>query len=319
MLRQAVESNLDAIHDRLPVPLRRGRGWPRRILTWSWRVAVPVVLVLTLGVLAQRIANAGRLLGLSLRAEDAEAARDEALAHDGILPGTPVSPDVLGLGVRRIVVDAGHGGRDAGAVGPDGLTEKTVTLDIAQRVEALMVAQGFDVVLTRDEDETVSLQQRAFIANSLRGDLFVSIHLNALDSPSVRGVETYYLGPSDGDETDAVAQRENQHAGYALADLRALLERIYGDTRRDASRRLATSVQGAVLARLREASPGLTDRHVKMAPFVVLVATEMPAILAEVSCLSNADESRRLGTPGYRQRIADALASGVTSFARARS
>lgn len=318
MLRQAVESNLDVIHDRMPAALRPGRQWVGRLLAWSWRVAVPVAVVLAAAGLAQRLATTSTSAG-SVTSAVAPTAVPGDRSLDGVALSTqPFSPGVLGLRVRRIVIDAGHGGRDVGAASADGLEEKTITLDIARRLSGLMAARGFDVVLTRDADETVSLQERAAIANQHHGDLFVSIHLNALEPASARGIETYYLGPSDGPEPDAVAERENQHAGYSMADLRSLLDRIYGDARRDESRRLAHAVQRAMVDALRATDPATVDRHVKMAPFVVLIATEMPAILAEVSCLSNPDESRRLGEPGYRQVIADALASGVTHFARTR-
>jgi N-acetylmuramoyl-L-alanine amidase len=224
-------------------------------------------------------------------------------------------PGVLALPVHRVIIDAGHGGDNLGASSAGGLKEKDLTLDIAERAQHLMVSRGFDAVLTRATDETLSLQQRAAIANSHRGDIFVSIHVNALEPPSARGIETYYLGPSSGRELDAIATAENQHSGYTLSDLRSLLERIFTDAKRNESRRLANSVQQALVRTMRKTETGLTDRGVKMAPFVVLVATDMPAILAEVSCLSNADEAKRLSTADYRQAIAEALVSGVRTFA----
>jgi N-acetylmuramoyl-L-alanine amidase len=169
--------------------------------------------------------------------------------------------------------------------------------------------------MTREHDETLSLQQRAGIANDRRGDIFVSIHLNYLEPRSAKGIETYYLGPSGAADTDAVAARENQHSGYSLADMRALLDEIFSNARRSESRRLAEDVQRSLMQRLRGIVPGLADRGVKMSPFVVLSATAMPAILAEVSCLSNADEAKRLDTSDYRQVIADALAGGIAGFA----
>ena len=227
----------------------------------------------------------------------------------------PVSPDVLALGVHRIIVDACHGGDNAGATSADGLMEKTLTLDIAGRVEQLVSQRGFDVVMTRTSDATLSLMERAATANNRRGDIFVSIHLNSIRPTSARGVETYYLGPSTGPEPYAIAAVENLHSGYSLSDMRVLLERIYTDARRNESRRLAESVHRSLVRTLRQTDRGLTDRGVKAAPFVVLVATDMPAILAEVSCLSNADEAARLAQPEYRQTIAEALAAGIQQFA----
>jgi len=161
----------------------------------------------------------------------------------------------------------------------------------------------------------VSLQERATLANTTRGDIFVSIHLNSLRPATAKGIETYYLGPSDGPEPDAIAEVENQHSGYSLSDMRALLEGIYADARRDESRRLAEAVQRALIRRMRQVDPDLSNRGVKRAPFVVLVATEMPAILAEVASLSNREEVARLGTEEYRRQLAEALADGIGAFA----
>jgi N-acetylmuramoyl-L-alanine amidase len=148
--------------------------------------------------------------------------------------------------------------------------------------------------------------------------VFVSVHLNSFRSPTTLGIETYYLGPSDDDELDAIAERENQHSGYSMADLRTLLDKIFTDARRDESRRLAAAVQDTLVAQMRRVGATAVDRGVKAAPFVVLVATDMPAILAEVSCLSNTHEAERLNSQDYRQQIAAALAAGVDNFARAR-
>ena len=197
---------------------------------------------------------------------------------------------------------------------PAASLEKDVTLDLAERARRLLVDRGFEVVLTRTDDETLSLKQRATTANQMRGDIFVSIHLNSLEPASARGVETFYLGPSEHPDHDAIAAAENQHSGYSLADLRTLLDGIYVDARRDESKRLAQSVQDAVMRRLKQTDPAMSDRGVKTAPFVVLVATDMPAILAEVSCLSNPDEAERLGTAAHRQTIAEALVSGIQSI-----
>ena len=230
----------------------------------------------------------------------------------------PFTPDVLHLSVRRVVIDAGHGGDSRGTASEAGGLEKTFTLDIAERMRTEVEARGFTTLMTRSDDKTVSLQRRAEIANKGEGDIFVSIHINWFEVAGMTGIETYYLGPSDGSDLDTIAERENQHSGYSMADLRSMLDRIFADTRRDESRQLATTVQRALVAQMGQAGAPAIDRGVKRAPFVVLVATDMPAILAEVSCLSDKDEAERLDQPEYRQRIAEALASGVATFARAR-
>ena len=213
-----------------------------------------------------------------------------------------------------MILDAGHGGENLGTASASGLLEKTVTLDLAERARRLLVEQGFEVVLTRAGDDTLSVKQRATTANQKRGDIFVSIHLNSFEPASARGIETFYLGPSEHPEHDAVAATENQNSGYSLADMRRLLDGIYVDARRDESKRLAQSVQDAVMGRMRQIDPAMDDRGVKTAPFVVLVATDMPAILAEVSCLSDPGEAERLGTAAHRQTIAEALVGGIQAF-----
>jgi len=229
----------------------------------------------------------------------------------------PVGVDrsLFPLAVHRVVVDAGHGGADFGASG-SGLAEKNLTLDIAKRLRARLEAGGFHATMTRGNDRRLSLRERVQHANQAHADLFISVHINWFDLPAIRGVETYYLGATEDPELMALAQRENRESGYALGDLRQLLDGVYADLRQDESRRLASRVQRSLYRSLLPVSPELRDRGVKTAPFVVLVATEMPAILAEVSCLSNAHEAERLARPRYRDHIADALYAGIESYAR---
>jgi N-acetylmuramoyl-L-alanine amidase len=228
---------------------------------------------------------------------------------------TPVPAAALPLSVRRIVLDPGHGGSQPGAVGPLGLVEKEVTLDLARRLETLLSTAGFEVVLTRVDDEGVTLAERARRANEAAGDLFVSIHLNWIVNRKVRGVETYYLGPSDDPYLNELVAVENRNSGLSLSELRPLLDQIYLSVRGDQSRQVAEAVQRSLYRSLLEVNPGLSDRGVKTAPFVVLAKTEMPAILAEVSCLSNEREAELLSKPLYRQFIAEALFTGLAAYA----
>jgi N-acetylmuramoyl-L-alanine amidase len=316
-LRQAVESNLDVIYDRLPQSLRStaGRAHSARRRAPASAIAIPVIMAALYAGRPMEPARSGEVpASRSVGPGSAASAPTPIVAT----AGRPFSPGVLGLGVRKIAIDAGHGGTNSGTSSADGVSEKFVTLDIARRLQLEMQARGFRTVMTREGDETVSLQQRAAIANAGDADVFVSVHLNSFRSPTTLGIETYYLGPSDDEELDAVAERENQDSGYSMADLRTLLDKIFTDARRDESRRLAAAVQHTLVAEMNRAGAAAVDRGVKAAPFVVLVATDMPAILAEVSCLSNADEANRLSTPDYRQQIAAALAAGVDKFARAR-
>ncbi|HET9765509.1 MAG TPA: N-acetylmuramoyl-L-alanine amidase [Thermoanaerobaculia bacterium] len=245
------------------------------------------------------------------------AAGPNALTASPRIVGEPRPLDraVFPVGVRRIVLDPGHGGKDVGSVTPDGHFEKDITLDIALRLRDLLKAQqGIEVLLTRDEDERVLLSQRARFANESKADLFLSIHLNWLEPATNRGVETFYLGPTEDPFLVQLAGRENRESGYSLADVRRLLDGIYLDLRQQESQQLAGSIQGALYRALKGETPALRDRGIKPAPFLVLVTTEMPAILAEVSCLSNRNEAALLATGEYRQSIAEALRAGIDAY-----
>jgi N-acetylmuramoyl-L-alanine amidase len=323
MLRAAVQDNADTIQGRVPTALRPAR---RFLTVWArqaWLLVLPVGIILGLALVANRsmaavaAVRSARVPPASIHpapAPEAIVERSSASIPDMSLLTRPLRARALALGVRRVVLDAGHGGENLGTASASGLLEKNVTLDLAERARRLLVKHGFEVVLTRAGDDTLSLKQRATAANQTRGDIFVSIHLNSFEPASARGIETFYLGPSEHPEHDAVAAIENQDSGYSLADMRTLLDGIYVDARRDESKRLAESVQRTIMQRLRKTDPEMSDRGVKAAPFVVLVATNMPAILAEVSCLSNADEAERLGKDDYRQTIAEALVTGIQSF-----
>ena len=318
MLRAAVQENADTMAGSLPPSLRPGRRlWARvRFLV------IPACIVASLSAAGWTLAAQPSAAVTASNASNTTAAPVDtvelvsapASAPDLSLLNRPLPARALALGVRRIVLDAGHGGAHQGTASGDGLLEKNITLDLAERTKKLLVAKGFEVVMTRTADETLSLKERASTANDERGDIFVSIHLNALRPDGPSGIETYYLGPSEHPDHDAIASLENEHSGYAMADLRTLLDGIYLDVRRDASKSLAQSVQQSMMRRMRKVDPDIDDRGVKTAPFVVLVATDMPAILAEVSCLSNPDEAERLGKSDHRQAIAEALAGGIQSF-----
>ncbi len=264
------------------------------------------------GSAASRVSNPGRTEGREIPEARLAAPR-------------PIDPSVFPLAVRRIAIDPGHGGAAVGTRAASGLYEKDITLDIARRVRRLLEEASFEVVMTREEDRAVSLRERARIANEAQSDLFVSIHLNWIAGGNTRGVETYYLGPTDDPELDRLAALENRDSGYAVADFRRLLDQVYAGARLDSSRRLAESIDGSLfrsLSRLPSHLPTsggseIADRGVKTAPFLVLVSTEMPAVLAEVSCLSNETEAELLTKPLYRQYIAEALARGVRRYALA--
>ncbi len=244
---------------------------------------------------------------------------DHGAAPSRLQPPRPVDPAVFNLAVHSVVLDPGHGGSDPGAEGLGGLTEKDLTLDIATRLRDLLEKDAFQVGMTRDRDETLSLRERAAFANARRADLFLSIHVNSIPKPQRRGVETYYLGPTDDPRVTSLAAAENRGSGYSLHDFKNLLEEVYVGVRQSESADFARTVQASLFHSLARANPALEDRGVKSAPFVVLVATEMPGILAEVSCISNDEEVHLLQDSAYRERIAKALFEGIRKYAAART
>jgi len=213
----------------------------------------------------------------------------------------------------RIVVDAGHGGWDLGTVGRHGLLEKDLVLEIAQRLGKLLESRlGAEVILTRNDDNYIPLDERAVIANQAQADLFVSVHANYSDLPSARGVETYYTNffsvPSAKDLETRDQDRSKGASGAALTPTE-LHEKIAQ------SRRLAASVQRSLYGILSAENSGLRDRGVKEASYVVLTETAMPGILAEVSFVSSPTDEQKLRSDGYREQIAEALYKGIARYA----
>ncbi|HUP25699.1 MAG TPA: N-acetylmuramoyl-L-alanine amidase [Thermoanaerobaculia bacterium] len=230
----------------------------------------------------------------------------------------PLDPAALPLGVRRIVLDPGHGGINPGTMAGK-LLEKEITLDLALRLRPLLEAEGYEVTMTREGDVDLDLAARVALANEQRGDLFLSIHVNWLGNRAARGIETFHLGPTDDPVLTELAGIENAESGYSLTDFRRLLAGIYEGVRHNDSRSLAESVHRSLFQALRVASPGLKDRGVKTAPFVVLIGNEMPAVLVEVGSLSDQQDVELFAGDEYRQTIAEALRDGVLSFATART
>lgn len=222
----------------------------------------------------------------------------------------------LGLKIGRIVVDAGHGGHDTGTIGPNGLMEKDLVLDVALRLGKLLESKlGADVVYTRQDDTFIPLETRTAIANQNQADLFISIHANSSSDESARGVETYYLNFTSSREALEVAARENAVSETSIHDLQDLVKKIALKEKIDESREFAVTVEKSLYAGESAKSPGVKDRGVKKAPFIVLIGANMPSILAEISFVSNPTDERKLRTPEYRQRIAESLYRGVSRYA----
>jgi N-acetylmuramoyl-L-alanine amidase len=221
----------------------------------------------------------------------------------------------LGLKINRIVVDAGHGGHDSGTLGPDGIEEKDVVLDVALRLGQLLKQRlGADVIYTRDDDTFIPLETRTAIANKAQADLFISIHANSSSDPSARGVETYYLNFTTSADALEVAARENAVSDESIHQLSDLVKKIALQDKINESREFAADVDQSLYAGLEEGNPGLKDRGVKKAPFVVLIGANMPSILAEISFLTNPSDARELRDPAYHERIAESLYRGVARY-----
>jgi N-acetylmuramoyl-L-alanine amidase len=220
----------------------------------------------------------------------------------------------LGLGVSRIVIDAGHGGHDPGAKGK-GVTEAELVLDVALRLEKLLQkVPGVDVILTRRTDDFIPLPERTAIANREGADLFLSIHANASSSTQAHGIETYFLNFANNQSEAAVAARENATSAQAMGALPDFVKAIALHNKRDESRDFATQVQRAMIERLSASNRTLRDLGVKQAPFVVLIGAVMPSVLAEVSFVTNPQEARLLKGNVYRQRIAEALFNAIRKY-----
>jgi N-acetylmuramoyl-L-alanine amidase len=221
----------------------------------------------------------------------------------------------LGLKIGRIVVDAGHGGHDSGTLGPGGIQEKDVVLDVALRLGKLLHQRmGSDVIYTRDDDTFIPLEERTAIANKSQADLFISVHANSSSDPTARGVETYYLNFTTSPDALEVAARENAVSDESIHELSGLVKKITLKDKIDESREFAADVNTSLYAGLERGNPGLRDRGVKKAPFVVLIGANMPSILAEISFLTNPDDATQLRDPQYRERIAESLYRGVGKY-----
>jgi len=245
---------------------------------------------------------------------DAEAEKNRVAI---VIP--PPTKEDLQLRARvpkmRIVVDAGHGGWDLGTVGRRGLLEKDLVLEIAERLGKLLESRlGAEVIYTRQDDNYIPLDERAEIANQAQADLFVSVHANYSDLPSARGVETYYTNTfSAPGSKEAGAKDADAHASIAAKNITLTAADLH--ERIEQSRRLASSVQRSLYGTLSAQNPGLRDRGVKEAGFVVLTESAMPGILAEVSFVSSPTDEQKLRSDGYREEIAEALYRGIARYA----
>lgn len=225
--------------------------------------------------------------------------------------------NLFGLQVRTIVIDAGHGGRDPGAVGPTGLPEKVITLDVARRLQRRLNDYGYHIVMTRDDDTKMTLRERVVFAKEHAADLFISIHVNALPVDTLTTVETYYFDPQGSAEAQRLAELENQDSGYSMAEWRNAFEKIGNTMKFQESKQLATSIQKTLYRNMRRVNGDVNDWGVRSGPFVVLVGVEVPAVLAEISVISNRAEEAKLYTAAYREQLATFLEAGIVNYLQA--
>lgn len=220
----------------------------------------------------------------------------------------------LGLGVKTIVIDPGHGGRDPGAVA-NGLKEKNIVLQLSEEVKKrLEESLECKVVLTREEDTYLSLEERTAIANGNEADLFLSIHVNAHPSPKVHGIETYFLNLTNNPEAMRVAAFENATSELQMNDLQDVLADIMKNSKIKESSRLARTVHDSLVSEANINAQRIKNLGVKQAPFYVLIGAEMPAILLEVAFISNPEDAENLANDTFLQKMAAHIAKGVRNY-----
>jgi N-acetylmuramoyl-L-alanine amidase len=245
------------------------------------------------------------------------AARETALAQ---APGDAPVAQLYGLEVRTIVIDAGHGGSDPGAIGRHGLMEKDVALDVARRLRARLERDpGYRILMTREDDVRPTLKERVEFANEHGADLFVSVHVNWLPADTLALVETFFYGPGSDAKTRQHAARENRHSGYTLAEFNELTQRLGLALKMEESKDAAVSIQRALFDNVHRMDPNARDWGVKTGDFVVLLGVAAPSVLVEIANLSNPAEEAKLNSPEHRERLATFLEEGIIEYLRRRS
>ncbi|OQX55698.1 MAG: hypothetical protein B5M54_01640 [Candidatus Aminicenantes bacterium 4484_214] len=222
----------------------------------------------------------------------------------------------LGLGVQRIVLDPGHGGRDPGCIGRGGLKEKEIVLDVCLRLKKLLEANNFEVFLTRESDIYVPLENRTIIANQKGADLYLSIHANANPDRKKRGIMSFYLNFSPDPNVNAIAARENATSSKNIGKMKEIILKIVQNSKIKESQELARLIHQNLVKQLQKRYSSVKDMGVKGGPFWVLIGAEMPSVLVEISHLSNPSEESRLKSPQYREEIAHGIFAGIIAYVK---
>lgn len=223
--------------------------------------------------------------------------------------------DNLSTVIKKIVIDPGHGGKDSGAIGVDGLMEKDLVLDISLMLKEMVERElGISTILTRNDDRYLSLEERTAIANIQKADIFISIHANSSPRRTTKGVETYFLSLTKDPEAMRVAARENAISLKKLDDLQLILNDLMFNSKIKESSKLASYIQKSIILNLNGRYSDVNDLGVKQAPFYVLIGAKMPSVLVEVSFISNPYEGKRLKTREYRRKIAKGILEGIKNY-----
>ena len=227
---------------------------------------------------------------------------------------TPLSR-IFGLKIKTIIIDPGHGGRDPGAVGRLGTREKNITLDIALKLQKkLEKFPEYRILLTRESDTYLTLEQRAAFANNQKADLFISIHVNVVPSDPSNIIETYYFGPNADEKTLLLVEQENRGAQYTASDFKEIIQKIGNTLKTQESGQLATHIQRSLYRNISRRNGDIENWGVRKAPFIVLLAVDTPSVLTEVTCLSNSEEEIKLKKESYRDEIAGFLEEGIVRY-----
>ena len=221
----------------------------------------------------------------------------------------------LGLSIKRVVIDPGHGGKDPGCIGKKGLQEKKVVLDVCHRLKKLLESQeNLEVIMTRETDIFLRPESRTVIANQKQADLFISVHANASRNRKISGVETFYLNFSQDPSVIETAARENATSTKNISDMKEIITKIVRNTNINESQELAGVIQNNLVKTLSQKYSNVRNLGVKGGPFWVLIGADVPSILVEISFLSNATEESRLRNAQYLQRIAQGIYEGIIVY-----
>ena len=227
---------------------------------------------------------------------------------------TPISR-IFGLKVKTIIIDPGHGGKDPGAVGELGTLEKDITLDIGQKLrKRLNQYRDMKILMTREEDIHLSLEDRIHFANTHQADIYISIHVNYIPSRPTNIIETYYFGPNSDKHTLSLVEQENRGTQYTLSDFKDIIQKIGNTIKTQESNLLALCIQKSLYQNISRQHHDSEDWGVRKAPFIVLLGVDIPSVLSEVTCLSNHLEEKKLNQEPYREQIAQFLEEGIVVY-----